>query len=137
MSRYAVTDLSLSEDGDLILENGDLGLVAGSAMIAQGTRNRIRSVHKDWFYDKIGATLEQLLGRPNTKETGDEGVNLLTKALTVDGFIDNADLYIKSTPISGTRIVYFVFINSPFNVNGPIGFEVALDLGNGIKIKEV
>ncbi len=137
MSRYDVTDLKLSPDGDLVLVNGDLGLVTETEMIKQSAYNRIRSINKDWFYDKIGATLEQLLGLSNTKETGDKGIDLLTKAMTTDGFINKDDLYIKATPINGTRIVYFVFINSPFSDNGPIGFEVAVDLGNGIKIKEV
>ncbi|MNP59468.1 hypothetical protein D3C76_1544660 [compost metagenome] len=80
--------------------------------------------------------MEDMRGKPNTVETAREGVAKIQNALTRDGLIDTDDLYIKPVPIDRKTIVFFVFINSPYNAD-PVGFEVTLSLDAGVSIRGI
>jgi hypothetical protein len=61
---------------------------------------------------------------------------MITTALTRDGLIDTEDLYIKPVPMDRDTLVFFVFINSPWD-SDPLGFEVTFGLNSGVSIKGV
>jgi hypothetical protein len=139
MAKYDKVDLKLTEDGDLVIEKGDLALVRKQEFINQSARNRVKTNDPEWpDYQgiAIGANFEDLRGKPNTIETAREGVEKLTDCLTRDGLIDPEDLYIQPVPIDRKTIVFFVFINSPYEAE-PTGFQVKLNLDTGVAIRGV
>lgn len=129
----------LSEDGDLVIANGDFAVVKKQEFLNQSARNRIRTNDPEWpdyVESAVGANLEDLRGKPNTVETAREGVALITDALTRDGLIDTDDLYIRPIPIDRKTLVFFVFINTEEN-GEPVGFEVTLSLDAGVSIRGI
>lgn len=137
MSRFNLTDLKLTESGDLVLSpNGDLSLVSDYKFMIQQVRNRLKTTNPDWFYDLIGADLEDLLGLPNNEETALRGAELIKKALTYDGLLNHDDVYVRSASIDRDRILFFVFINHP-GIEEPLGFTVELDLAGGCTVRRI
>ena len=135
MTRYFSRDLKLTPDGDLALTpGGDLALAEGADFIQQSAYNRLRSVTVDWFYDHIGADLEDFIGQPNSRETADRIVAQLTNSLVQDGLVSSGDVYIRPVPVDKSNILLFVFINTPY-ADKPLGFEVAVGLQGGVSVK--
>ena len=74
MKRSNEIDITLTEDGDFVLVDGDFVLAYDMEYIKQQIFHRIKTMNPDWFYDKIGADLEQLLGKakyPRDRNTRD------------------------------------------------------------------
>lgn len=139
MARYNNSDLKLSEDWDLVIENGDLALVHNIEFIKQSVRNRIKINDPDWFdyiEKEIGANMEDLMGKPNTIDTAREGIEKIATCLTRNGLIDREELYIRPVPTSKFVIEFFVFIQINENIN-PIGFVVTFNLESGVEIRGV
>lgn len=136
MTRYYNADIKRTPDGDLELDGKDLRLTLGNDFLQQQIENRLGTSNPDWFLDSIGADLEDLLGEPNTKETGLRGQEMIMTSLTKDGMFIKEDIYIKAVPISKDEINYFVFINSSFSEE-PVGYEISLHLSSGARIKKV
>ncbi len=139
MAKYDKTDLALSSDGDLVIEKGDFKVARKQEYINQSIYNRVRSNDPDW-YDYTGreicANLEDLRGKPNSVETATEGARRISNCITKHGLVDVDDLYIEPTPMSKAEIVFFVFVNLPYNAT-PIGFEILMNLDSGAKIRGV
>ena len=137
MARYDGTDLRLSEDGDLVIERGDLSTVTKQEFITQSARNRVKISDPDWYdyaIENIGANLEDLLGKPNNPDTARQGIEKIGEALTRDGLIDGEDLYIRPVPIGRYVIGFFVFIRTD-DVAKPLFFEVLFNLESGLTIR--
>lgn len=137
MPRYGETDLMLTPDGDLVLDtNGDLRKTSGADFIKQSVYNCLRSITVDWFYDNIGADLEDFLGRPNSRETAEAMEEQVLRALTTTGLVAEEDLFIKVTPLNRTTIGLFVFVKVP-EIEKPIGFQANIDLDGGVSVKYI
>lgn len=135
MNREEV-DLAFSEDGDLILDNDEISEVYDIDYIKQQVKIRIKTMKPDWFFDDIGSNLEELLGKPNSKDTAKKGLDLIRKALTYDEFLSNDDIYLKPVPVDKESILYFIFIKTPY-ASEPISFKANIALSAGINIMEV
>jgi len=135
MDRLYENDIGLTVDGDLDLD-GDFTIVSENDYIKQQVNIRVKTINPDWFYDDLGADMEQLLGKPNTKITAEKGISLIRKSLTYDGFLDNDSVYIKPMPLDVDNVSFFLFIRTPFT-DKPLSFEVAVALSAGINITEV
>lgn len=129
-------DIKITEDGDLDIFDEDIGVIYELDYVKQQVTNRVRTMNPDWFYDKIGSDLELILGEPNTITTAEEGLTLIRRCLTFDGFMTNEDIYIKPVPASQESIFYYLFIKTPFTKD-PLKFIVDIALSAGINIKEV
>lgn len=141
MAKYDLVDLKLSADGDLVIEKGDLATVTKQEFVNQSARNRMRVSDPEWrdYEDlAIGANLEDLRGKPNTREVANDGANRIMAALTHDGLLDPEDVYVRPMPDPNNRrtIIYFVFVNSPEN-SEPTGFQVSFNLDAGVTISGV
>lgn len=137
MARYDGTDLRLTEDGDLVIERGDLSTVTKQEFVKQTARNRIKTSDPDWYdyiIDEIGANLEDLLGRPNNPETARLGIEKIGEALTKDGLVDTDDIYIKPVPVGRYVIGFFIFIRVD-DVGQPLFFEVLFNLDTGLTVR--
>ena len=127
----ALQDLMITQDGDLVLGNGDLTMLSGIQAYVQMASCRLQSITVDWFYDHIGADLESILGQPNTLEVAQKGESLIISALTQDGFLSQEQIYIDMTPTSAYGISYEVLIT----VDGEtIAVNMHLDLIKGVSM---
>lgn len=136
MGRYAEMDLAITPDGDLIIADGDFATVVNAECTAQGAYCRLKSSDPEWYQEAICANLEDILGKPNSKETGEEGEALITAALLSDDLISAEDLYVQATPVSRDTLLFFVYFK-PDNLSEPIGYEVELNLSAGAKVRRV
>lgn len=136
-------DFYLTNDGDLeLFQEVDLeGKVSNSILDTDKDtlRNqiamcRILSVTHDWFYDNVGADLEQIIGEAVTTNTLTTGRELILDSLTKNDFISSDDIRIESIITSPNSIGYNVYIKQMYNQNFFIMFEVTLDLIKGVKV---
>lgn len=125
--RYQEKDIRFSEEGDIIIEDGNLKMTEGNESLKQDVNNRLRTNNPDWNnHNGIGADLEDLRGMKNTKETGLEGEDKIRKALTYDNRVSSADLKIKSVPTAPNEITYYNFINTGENNTLLLPFKINL-----------
>jgi hypothetical protein len=137
MARYNTADLKWTDDGDFVLtEDGDLMLVAENELIEQNIKIPLKTVNPDWASDPIGADMEDMIGLENTRETAEIGKAKIKNAYLKTGFFDEGDIWIEAKPTSPSTIMFFVFVNSPFD-NNPLVYEVDLDLGFGSTTRRV
>lgn len=95
-------------EGELIR---DIPLQVSYLSEKQVINNRLRTDNPDWFlHSEIGADLSDLVGLPNTRETGQLGKELIEKSLTSDGFIALRDLSVRPVPISSREILFYVTV---------------------------
>ena len=88
----------------------------------------------DVKYKDFCANLEDLIGMPNTIETAELGVDMITRSLTFDNLVAKSNLYVRPTPVSNTEMVFYVLIKDEKDV---IAFEVLLNLEDGVRIGRV
>jgi len=135
--RFNDIDLAITDDGDLMLtDDGDLAIVEDIEYVAQMTKNRLRSVASDWYYDNIGADIETFIGKPNTKETCDELIAKITAALTSDAFCNLNDILIVANPLSTAEAMVGVFVKTDFSET-PLGFLVRMNFLTGFSIERI
>ncbi|TKI89693.1 hypothetical protein FC702_39905, partial [Bacillus cereus] len=73
--------------------------------------NRLRTDNPDWFiHREIGADLSELIGLPNTRETGDLGKSLIEKSLTRDKFLLPSDLNVRPVPVNSSEILFYITV---------------------------
>jgi len=128
------TDIFISQNGDIEIENKDIKVVSGDKYREMSAINRIKSIKIDWFYDNIGADMEEILGEPNTEETANIGKNKIIKSLTEDSLFNLDEIFIKVVPISKNDILYMIALKSSYESNKPIVINAKLDLVKGIVI---
>jgi hypothetical protein len=80
--------------------------------------------------------MEDMIGLENTRETAEVGMAKIRNAYLKTGFFDEGDIWIEAKPTTASSIVFFVFVNSPFD-NNPLVYEVDLDLGFGSTTRRV
>lgn len=138
MGRIDEYDIELTDDGDLNLDffNKEFTVVSENDYISQQVKIRVKTVNSDWFFDDLGADMEQLLGQPNTIGTAEKGISLIRNCLTYDNFLTNDDIYIKPMPTDVDNVSFFLFIKTPFTEK-PLSFEIAVALSAGVNITEV
>jgi len=120
---YDNTDLKWTLNGDLTVgPDGDLADTAHDPLLSlrQEIRTRVRSSTQDWeLHEDLGADLDEIIGEPNTRETGLAGRALIISSLTRDGFIDESDIEIRETPVDRHTILYRIKISvAPTTANG-------------------
>ena len=107
-------DTDKGEDGK---EFRDIGIAYDLEAEKQVVLNRIRTDAPDWFHHPaMGGNLTDLIGEPNTRETGLRGVAFIEKALTYKGLYHTTQLSVRPVPISPSEIVFLIDIskyNSP------------------------
>lgn len=101
-------------EGDFIVnETGDFALTSEYESARQDITNRARTQKGDWrSHQNIGADLELLEGEPNTRATGDKGVEQLYQAMTYDGRFDAVDLDVRAVPTNIENIDFFMLLNT-------------------------
>lgn len=139
----AIKDFFLTENGDLSINqeyDGEGGFTnfidtkEQDELRNQIAMCRIVSVSHDWFYDNIGADLEQIIGEPVSTNTLRIGKELIFDSLVKDEFIESDELIIEDFLTSSNSIGYNVFIRQKYNTNMYMLFKVTLDLIKGVEV---
>ncbi len=108
------TDLYWTLDGDFALgEDGDLKDTSFDVFRSmwQEMRTRCRSGLKDWaFHPRLGANLDELLGRTNNRATAEEGKTRVIAALTQGGFLPKSVIRVRYLPIGRHRLLYDITV---------------------------
>jgi hypothetical protein len=106
-------DLYFSEAGDLKLTpTRDLALTDSEWRDkAQQAYITVQTTPGDFvLYPLLGADLSRLYGKPQSKETGDEGIKIIESALTMGNKFSSSNLDIKAIPIGPQTIRFDIFV---------------------------
>lgn len=108
-----VVDLHLTDSGDLaISDRGDIAITTSDAeRVRQQAQMRLGTEAGDFvFYPQLGASLQRLVGLPNTEKTGNFGKNLILRTLTYDNFMGKSSPLIDAVPTRADMIEFEVRI---------------------------
>jgi hypothetical protein len=110
----------------------DLSYVAGKAARKQVIFNRLKTDDPDWYHHPgMGGNLTDLIGEPNTRETGELGVQYITRSLTYHSFLSATQLSVRAVPISEEEIVFFITIL--LDDDEPYRLPITFNLTHGLK----
>lgn len=117
MKAHRVNDLYWTWSGDLRLGNdGDLSETFPNELqsFIQEVQTRLRSELYDWqLHPHLGASLVDLIGRPNNRETAEAGKAHIIAALTKDGFVSRSLIGVQYSPVDVDQLLYIVRISLP------------------------
>jgi hypothetical protein len=107
-----LNDVYITNEGELeVSPTGDFKLVEGSDAAICSALFRAKTVLGDFILEpECGASLEQVIGEPNSPETGALVESLLTRAFTHDGFFSSSQLNITVLPMDTNTIGAIVVI---------------------------
>ena len=105
--RINLTDLKWSNEGDFIVENGDLAdtkNIEGLAFL-QEVSDRVKSSFADWqLMPEKGANLDEFIGMINSSSTQKAIEDAISFSFTKDNFLDRQDFQIAAIPVDNTQI---------------------------------
>ncbi|MDK2600687.1 hypothetical protein QO179_24645 [Bacillus stercoris] len=109
---YKQLDGTVSIDkGDNGKEIRDIGVAYDLEAEKQTIMNRLRTDSPDWYHHPaMGGNLTDLIGEPNTKETGTKGASYIYDALTYEGLYNQNQISVRPVPISPTELIFMIEI---------------------------
>lgn len=127
-----VFDIMLDDEGDFALnDQRELKVANENDLLAQVVAIVLRTVGHG-----VGADLEDLIGRPNTKETAEEGKKKIRQALIKTTIFSHDDLFVDAKPVGVNAMVFFLFVRSPFQED-PLSFAIHLDVGSEVTVRRM
>lgn len=132
-------DFNIDESGELVVNNQhEINKVADNELKIQLAYTRIKSIANGWFYDHVGADLEELVGRSIKEDTIEIGKNKIINALTFNDLWNEDDILVTANIKDATHLIYSVYLKTYTNDEygeKAIEIKVELDLIKGVKIK--
>lgn len=133
-------DFDIDESGELVInqEEHEINKITDDELRIQLAYTRIKSIAHGWFYDKVGADLEELVGRSIKESTVEYGKEKIINTLTFDNLWDANDILVVSNIKDSTHLIYSVYLKTYTNDEfGEKSIEliIELDLVKGVKIK--
>lgn len=125
-------DLYFTEEGDITISpEGDIAIADTPWRDdVQQAYIRIMTDEGDYMlFPELGASLSLLNGMPQSPETGDYGVALITSALNREGRFASRPFTIKSVPVGPQTIRFDVSITSGSRDQLRLSVEQGLGLG--------
>lgn len=114
-------DIQLAWNGDILLDKGDIKTTQFDGL--QSLEDQIRIVVSsslgDWeIYPGKGAGIDDYVGEPNTRSTGDAIHDRVRLAIVSAGLVYEEDLEVKIIPVHIHRVLIVVRVNAlPSAVN--------------------
>lgn len=126
-------DVALNAVGDISVGyNGDLAIVRDEEAVARVMAFRLKTHRGDFVPEpQCGANLEDLIGQPNSPETGSRLEEQITEALTHDGFLGSELTQVTAVPISRHQLAAVIQVEYEDVI---LHEEVVLDLQEGVLI---
>lgn len=134
-------DFTLLPEGEIILEfaTHEIGTVKDNDLRIQLAYNRVKSISNDWYIDKIGADLEELVGQPCTAGIIEYGKEKIYEQLTYDNLWRREYIHIQSTVNNNTNVTYAIFLRifDETAIEDSYVYEITaeLDLVKGVFIR--
>ena len=133
-------DFGFSPDGGIIVDSDthDIYKSQEDELKIQLSYNRIKSISKNWFIDKVGADLEEIIGKACNETTAEYGKLKIIDVLTFDGLWDDSDIFIKSEIKNNINITYNIFLKlRQSDTEEVYSYEIdaELDLVKGVHIR--
>lgn len=133
-------DFCFTSNGEIVInkDSHDIEKTENSDLQIQLAYNRIKSISHNWFVDEVGADLEEIIGRPCTKEIAEYGKQKIINVLTFDGLWNNDDIFIKSEIVNNTSIIYSIYLKIyQSETEDTYSYEIIaeLDLVKGVFIR--
>ena len=132
-------DFNIDELGDLVVDKQhEIKKVTDNELKIQLAYTRIKSIANGWFYDHVGADLEELVGRSIKEDTVEIGKNKIINALTFNDLWNENDILVTANIKDATHLIYSVYLKTYTNDEygeKAIEIKVELDLIKGVKIK--
>ena len=133
-------DFDIDELGELVInqEEHEINKVTDDELRIQLAYTRIKSIAQGWFYDYVGADLEELVGRSIKNSTVEYGKEKILEVLTFDDLWNEDDILIISNVQDSTHLIYSVYLKTYTNDEfGEKSVEliIELDLVKGVKIR--
>lgn len=133
-------DFGFTPEGEIIVDPNthDIAKSIEDDLRIQLVFNRLKSVTHNWYVDEIGADLEEIIGKPCTKETADYGKDKIVAALTSDGLWDSNDILVTGQIKDNTHIVYTIYLRlyqTETEDTYSYEIETELDLVKGVFIR--
>lgn len=133
-------DFDIDELGELVInqEEHEINKVTDDELRIQLAYTRIKSIAQGWFYDYVGADLEELVGRSIKNSTVEYGKEKIINVLTFDNLWNEDDILIISNIQNSTHLIYSVYLKTYTNDEfGEKSVEliIELDLIKGVKIR--
>lgn len=133
-------DFGFSPEGELIIdaESHDIKTAKEDELRIQLAYNRIKSVSTNWYIDKIGADLEEIIGRTCDEDTAEYGKTKIMHALTFDRLWEKDDVFIKAEIKNNVNITYSIYLKVVQKETEDVysyEIEAELDLVKGVKIR--
>lgn len=133
-------DFGIAPDGEIVIDNKtyDIAQVTGNELKIQLAYTRIKSCINEWYYDEVGANLEELVGRAAKTSTIEVGKSRIIEVLTYDELWDTEDLFVQSIIENATKLTYAVYFkvktNDEFGETSKTIY-IDLDLVKGVKVR--
>lgn len=133
-------DFCFTSNGEIVInkDSHDIEKTENSDLQIQLAYNRIKSISHNWFVDEVGADLEEIIGRPCTKEIAEYGKQKIINVLTFDGLWNKNDIFIKSEIVNNTSIIYSIYLKIyQSETEDTYSYEIVaeLDLVKGVFIR--
>lgn len=97
----------------------------------QVIHNRLKTDAPDWFlHPDIGGNLSELIGEPNTRATGDKGVEMIRQTLIYDGFVTENNLSVRAVPVDARTIIFYVEVKNDSEIE--TFYPLVFNLEHGI-----
>ena len=133
-------DFGFSPDGEIIVdsETHDIYKSKDDELKIQLAYDRIKSISKNWFVDEVGADMEELIGRPCTKDMAKYEKQKIINVLLIDDLWNKDDIFIKAEIKDNVHIIYSVYLKLfQSETEDTISYEITveLDLIKGVFIK--
>ncbi len=133
-------DFDIDESGELVIneQEHEINNITDDELRIQLAYTRIKSIANGWFYDYIGADLEELVGRSIKEDTIEHGKEKILNVLTFDDLWNENDIFITSNVQDSTHLIYSVYLKiyttDEFGEKS-VELTIELDLVKGVKIK--
>lgn len=125
------TDIKMSDDGDLVISNGDLDTVSGLDWLALEINKVCQTNNPEWYsYPNIGADIENFAGQPNTRNICRSLELQITDAISAQKIHFPGVLNVRCVPIDQNTVNIYITVDIAGTTNPISKLSFAFDKGH-------
>ena len=133
---YPYLEIEVDSDGNLGYYNGDIAVLDSYTSLAKIIEWRLKTTKLEWgrYNPSIVADLQRFVGRPNTRETGEQIRLAIQEALTIDALITPNNLSVRVSPTSPTGLIVLIDVTNVYTPDGQpptMRFVYTFDMTSG------
>lgn len=126
-----IVDIAMSEDGDLVIEKGDLKLHNGINWLISEIQKILKTCNPEWrIHPNVGVGLDEFIGQPNNREVGKFIERKIREKIKAEGLDYPGDVDVQVVPISVSDIM--IYINLKIGEQNIFLSKVIYDYSKGL-----